>query len=154
MRYLLLAVLFAARIAAQDGHHGDVNMRGDHVMGFSHDKTTHHFELRKTGGEISVSANAEGDKESRDQIRAHLPHIAKMFAAGDFNAPMLIHGVDPPGAAVMTRLKDEIRYTYEETERGGAVKIVSANPEAVEAIHQFLRFQIQDHKTGDSTEVR
>ena len=37
----------------QDG----VVQRGNHVMRFSHDLTTHHFRLLKDGGEIIVLAN-------------------------------------------------------------------------------------------------
>jgi hypothetical protein len=61
--------------------------RGEHVMGFSHEATTHHFRLFKDGGEILVAANDPNDKPSIDQIRSHLGHIAKMFSAGNFNAP-------------------------------------------------------------------
>src|SRR5258708_3708847 len=80
-----------------DSHHDNVNKNGDHVMGFSHKKTTHHFLLYPDGGTILVEANDANDTESRDQIRSHLPHIAKMFTAGDFQAPMLVHGKTPPG---------------------------------------------------------
>jgi len=47
--------------------------------------------LAKDGGAIEVTANDPNDTESRDQIRQHLTHIAMMFSAGSFNAPMLIH---------------------------------------------------------------
>jgi hypothetical protein len=46
-------------------------------------------------------------------------------------------------------MKSSLKYTYSETPRGGRVDIVSTNAEAVKAVHQFLRFQITDHKTGD-----
>lgn len=49
-------------------------------MGFSHEKTTHHFELRYDGGAIDVRANDVHDSRSRDEIRAHFRHIARMFA--------------------------------------------------------------------------
>ena len=54
----------------------------------------------------------------------------------------------------MARLRDQIHYTYEETASGGEVKIGSSNAEAIAAVHEFLRFQIKDHKTGDSLQVR
>lgn len=149
---VLIFLLYAAY--AQDEHHAGVNRRGDHVMGFSHEKATHQFGLRKDGGTIAVSANDPRDTETRDQIRAHLPHIVQMFAAGDFNAPMLIHAQKPPGSTTMARLRDQIHYTYEETASGGEVKIGSSNAEAIAAVHEFLRFQIKDHKTGDSLQVR
>lgn len=136
-----------------DGHAEDVNKRGDKVMGFSHAKTTHHFRLKNDGGAIEVTANDAKDTASRDQIRTHLKHIAQKFAAGDFTAPMLIHSQTPPGVPVMKRLKSEISYRFEELERGGQVRITTNNPEAIAAIHEFLRFQIQDHRTGDFAEV-
>ena len=87
--------------AATDEHHQGVAERGDHVMGFSHDKTAHHFRLYAHGGAIEVEANDAQDTASRDAIRSHFAHIAKMFAAGDFAAPMLIHAQNPPGTAEM-----------------------------------------------------
>ena len=134
-------------------HHAAVDSRGDHVMGFSHEKTTHHFRLYRDGGAIEVTANDPKDTESRDQIQMHLAHIAKMFAAGDFNAPMLVHDKVPPGTPTMQKLKNEINYTYEKTERGARVLLATKNSEALAAIHEFLRFQINDHQTGDSLAV-
>lgn len=158
---LLLSVVFVN--AQQPSHdyqqhqdkkyHDDVNRRGDHAMGFSHAKATHHFRLKSDGGIIEVTANDPQDAASRDQIRQHLKHIAKKFAEGDFAAPMFIHARTPPGVAVMKRLKTEIKYQFEELERGGRVRVSTKNAEAIRAIHEFLRFQIQDHQTGDSLGV-
>ena len=130
-----------------------MNERGDQVMGFDHMKTTHHFRLFADGGAIEVAANSSQDVESRDQIRMHLGHIAKMFAEGNFNAPMLIHDQTPPSVPTMKKLKSDIQYKFEETEQGALVRITTRNPEALHAIHEFLRFQIKEHKTGDSLEV-
>jgi hypothetical protein len=130
-----------------------MDARGDKVMGFDHLKTTHHFRLFPNGGAIEVEANDPKDSVSRDQIIWHLGHITNMFAAGDFNAPMLIHGQTPSGVPTMQRLKDEIKYQFEETERGGHVLMSTSNPEGLAAIHKFLRFQIKEHQTGDTTEV-
>jgi len=68
---------------AQDKRSEGVVKRGDHVMGFSHEATTHHFRLFSDGGEIAVTANDPKDKASIDQIRTHLGHIAQMFASGN-----------------------------------------------------------------------
>jgi hypothetical protein len=144
---LTLLLSFAA--LAQDAHHDSVDKRGDQVMGFSHEKTTHHFRMYQDGGAIEVTANDAKDTASRDQIQMHLGHIAKMFAAGDFNAPMLVHDRTPPGVPALQRLKAEVKYEFQKTERGGTVRITTANPEALKALHEFLRFQIADHKTGD-----
>jgi len=136
-----------------DNHPDGVNRRGDEVMGFSHVKTAHHFLLKPDGGVIQVEADDANDVASRDQIRQHLKHIAKKFSEGDFAAPMLIHAQTPPGAPAMQSLKAEIKYEFEELERGGRVRVSTSNPEAVKAIHEFLRFQIKDHQTGDSGEI-
>ena len=131
-----------------------MNKRGDKHMGFDHLKTTHHFLLANDGGSISVEANDVKDSESRDQIRRHLRHIAMMFGEGNFEVPMLIHEKTPPGSEVMKQLKSEIGYEFIETERGASIKISTTNAQAVKAIHEFLTFQIKEHKTGDPLEVK
>lgn len=153
-RKLMIGLLMAtACILAQDPHHSAVDQRGDHVMGFSHESTTHHFRLFSDGGEIDVTANNPKDTQSRDEIRMHLSHISGMFADGNFQAPMLIHDRVPPGVPVLQRLKKEVVYRFEDVDGGGRVRISTVNKEALSAIHEFLRFQISDHLTGDSAEV-
>jgi hypothetical protein len=138
---------------SHDSHLDGVNRRGDAAMGFSHAKTTHHFLLKTDGGVIRVEASHANDTASRDQIRRHLKHIEKKFSEGDFAAPMFIHSQTPPGVAVMQRLKAEIKYQFEELDRGGLLRISTNEPEAVKAIHEFLRFQINDHQTADSGKI-
>ena len=130
-----------------------MNKRGDRVMGFDHTKTTHHFRLTNDGGVIQVEANDGNDSASRDEIRMHLSHIAVMFAEGNFKAPMLIHEQTPPGVPVMKSEKAKIEYRFEETEGGGRVIIKTSDPKAIKAVHDFLRFQIDEHQTGDPVEV-
>ena|ERR1700682_2343804 len=122
-------------------------------MGFDHLKTTHHFLLANDGGSIQVEANDAQDKQSRDQIRQHLRHIAMMFSDGNFDVPMLVHADTPPGTGVMKKLKAEIGYKYEETERGALIRISTGNAEALQAVHDFLRYQIKEHMTGDPLET-
>jgi len=134
---------------AQDPHRQAVAERGDHVMGFPHDKATHHFRLYPDGGAIEVESNAAQDIATRDEIRSHFAHIVKMFAAGNFSAPMLIHEQNPPGADVMKQLKAKIKYEFGENERGAFIRISTSDADALKAIHEFLRFQIREHMTGD-----
>ena len=139
---------------AKSDHHAQVNARGDKVMGFDHEKTAHHFLLSPAGGSIEVTANRAEDGESRDAIRGHLAHIAKKFSEGDFEAPMLIHDRIPPGVDTMKRKKSEIQWKYEELESGARLVASTKDPESLAAIHDFLRFQIADHKTGDPATVK
>ena len=134
----------------QTSEHSLMMQRGEKTMGFSQTETTHHFFSKKDGGVIQVEANDPKDTRNRDMIRTHLAHIAQAFAAGDFSSPLGVHGKVPDGVPVMERLKGDIRYTFEPTPQGGRVVITTANPEALEAIHQFLRFQVREHRTGDA----
>jgi hypothetical protein len=147
--FLLFVPFLVFAQDAPDAHHSGVVDRGDHVMGFSHDKTTHHFRLLNDGGMIEAVANGPADSASRREIREHLQHIATMFSQGDFNAPMLIHARTPPGVPTMKKLRNQIQYRVEDVPTGARVRVSSSNPKAVAAIHDFLRFQIQDHQTGD-----
>lgn len=130
-----------------------VGQRSDRVMGFSHDKTTHHFHLLKDGGEIVVTADDPKDKKSIEQIQMHMSHLVGMFSNGNFKAPMMIHGSNPPGVATMTRLKSDIRYTVSEIPQGAVMRIETSSTETTDAVHAFLLFQIIDHKTGDSPAI-
>jgi hypothetical protein len=65
---------------------------------------------------------------------------------------MLVHDrKDVPGTKDLARLKDKVTYAYVETRAGGRVDIVTSDKEALAAVHAFLRFQIEDHHTGDRT---
>jgi hypothetical protein len=134
-------------------HLDEVNARGEHAMGFSQTATTHHFLLTRDGGVIQVETNGPNDAATLEQVRAHLKHIAGLFGAGNFRIPMLVHNQVPPGVTTMEQLKEKLAFAYEETGRGGRVHITTADRAALAAVHEFLRFQITDHQTGDSLEV-
>jgi len=139
---------------AHDQHQADIKRRGAEAMGFNQETTTHHFRLTPQGGMIQVTANSAADTAGRDHIRQHLADIAKRFPAGDFSPATHTHGQAPPGSEQMTALASTISYKYEELERGGRVVISSKDPAAVKAIHEFLRFQIKEHQTGDPLTVK
>lgn len=163
----ILLIALTAVISIQSNHkpesqtecpmhaaHIKMNERGEKRMGFSQTATTHHFFLNSTGGAIQVEVKNPGDVGNRNQIRMHLGYIAKAFQSGDFDIPMFVHDAVPPGVPEMKRLQKNIQYSFEETPNGGRVVISSANKQALEAIHRFLRFQIVEHRTGDQLDVR
>jgi hypothetical protein len=156
MSQALIRIVLVASLGYQ-GHptaqHHDLALaqRGREAMGFDQDRTTHHFLLRPDGGVISVEINASDDDANRDAIRTHLRRIASDFAQGRFDAPVATHAEAPPGTAVMRALASSIRYTVGDTPGGAAVRIASENPKAVAAVHDFLRYQIREHRTGDPT---
>jgi hypothetical protein len=140
----------AAQAAAPDAHHEQLLERGAKAMGFDQRRTSHHFRLSGTGGSIEVHVNDSADAESKRQIDSHLRLIARQFAAGDFGIPLATHGEEPAGVSELKRLRGQIRYQFEETPLGGRVVIATGDAQALAAVHAFLRYQIQDHQTGDA----
>jgi hypothetical protein len=143
-----------AQAHPQSGHDQSLEDRGNQGMGFDQQKITHHFLLTKLGGIIEVTANAADDKTSSDEIKMHLHHIAGAFASGDFDIPMFVHDQTPPGVPVLKRLRKKLRYKFENMGSGGRVVISTSNAEARQALWDFLRFQITEHKTGDPLDYR
>ena len=141
-------VSIAAQGSGTSGQHAGM------AMGFDQDKTTHQFSLFTDGGAIDVSVKDRADKKNLDAIRAHLPHIAQMFGDGNFETPMLVHQTKVPGTEAMAAAKTAITFTYKETPAGGRVDITTTDAAALKAVHEFLKFQIADHKTGDSLTIR
>lgn len=126
-----------------------LKQRGALAMGFDQDKTVHHFRLRASGGSIEVTAKDAADVESITQIREHLRGIADSFSQGIFDKPVATHAELPPGADAMAANAARIRYRYEDRADGAAVRIDTSDAAALQAIHDFLRYQIVEHKTGD-----
>lgn len=157
MRTLLLlaglssATLIQSGCAQSDSVKSDsafraLQSRGAVQMGVDQYTSTHHFESLPDGGRIELQRDTA---DSRDiaQIRRHLQEITRTFQQGDFRIPGMVHDMTVPGTAVMAARRDRIRYQFRELPQGGEVRIISSDPEAVAAIHDFLAFQRQDHRT-------
>lgn len=143
----------AAQQKQKQEHAHAVDSRGAEAMGFDQQKTRHTFRLQRDGGAIEVRATEAKDAENIASVRTHLAEISRLFPKGDFAKPQYIHGKVPDGVPVMLELLDDIEWKYEEVERGARVRISTRNARAREAIHAFLRFQIDDHRTGDSGKI-
>ena len=140
------------KVAGSDAHRAQVDHRHDEATGVGHEATVHHFLLAEDGGSIRLEVNDASQVEARDHIREHLQLVARSFAAGDFSLPMLIHDQTPPGVEVMKKRKGKIQYAYSSSDNGGLVRISTHDARALDAVHQFLRFQIRDHGTSDPAE--
>ena len=138
---VLIAGSAVASIASGQTRHPPTSA----AMGFDQAKTTHRFTLKPDGGIIRVEVTDAADAAGRDRVRTHLETIAREFSGGDFEKPFHTHGEVPPGVPTLQRLKASITYTYEEVERGGLVRITTADREALDAVHAFLRYQIKEH---------
>jgi hypothetical protein len=150
---LLFFALADANCPMHAEHMAAVDARGDEAMGFSHHTAAHHFRLFADGGAIDATANDAADAKTVAAIRTHLQDVAKAFSAGDFAKPQFIHAGKPDGVETMQSLRDRISYKYEELPAGGRVRIRTSDAAALDALHRFLRFQIEEHATGDAVSV-
>jgi len=117
-------------------------------MGVDQYTSIHQFDDMPDGGRIELQRQVD-DSLGIEQIRSHLRHIADAFAAGDFRIPAFVHDREAvPGTATMAAKRDVIRYEFRELPRGGEVRITTDDPEALQAVHEFLAFQRADHRAG------
>jgi hypothetical protein len=92
-----------------------VNARGYQSMGFSHEKTTHHFHLLANGGAIEMQSNEPTDAASQGGYPSAFGDDRSKFSQVDFAIPMFIHATVSPGVETMKRLKSKIAYEAENT---------------------------------------
>jgi hypothetical protein len=133
-------------------HGAGVDHRHD-TLGVSHQSSTHSFRLFADGGAIELHAASEKETVAIDGIRTHLQTIVKQFNAADFSTPMFVHDKSPDGIDDMKRLRDRIAYRYEPLADGARIHIITGDPQALAAVHAFLRFQVIEHRTANSGEV-
>lgn len=124
-----------------------VQERGKVAMGVDQYTSSHVFEPLPDGGRIVLRRDAP-DPAGTEVIREHLRGIAAAFASGDFRLPGFVHAREVPGTAVMAARREVIRYRADTLPRGGEVRIVTSDPEAIRAVHEFLAFQRADHRAG------
>lgn len=132
-------------------HQADVEKHSDESMGFSHDKTVHHFFAYPDGGAIEVTVNDNKDSEDLQAVRTHLRQIVTMFENGDFS--MFVGSQAPPGVTEMKDKRKLISYSFDELPDGGRVRIKTGNHDVLNAIHDFVSFQIGDRQTADTGDI-
>jgi hypothetical protein len=119
--------------------------RGRMVMGVDQYTSAHVFEDLPDGGRIVLDGESAADTSAVATIRLHMRDIAAAFRAGDFTKPFQVHAQVVPGTTVMAAHRAAITYDAIDRPRGGEVRIRSADPGAVTAIHEFLTFQRSGH---------
>jgi hypothetical protein len=124
-----------------------LQQRGETAMGVDQYAAAHVFEPLPDGGRIVLQMK-EPHAAEEGKIRAHMRTIAASFSEGDFSLPGFVHDSVVPGTATMSRLRGEISYAARDIERGGELRLTTRNPEAVRAVHEFLKFQTMDHHAG------
>jgi hypothetical protein len=138
----------------QMSQESEMKKRGNLAMGFDQEKVSHHFHLTRTGGSIEVGVNQDADEVTLKQIRNHLKTISQEFRDGIFTSPIATHGEVPPGVSVLRERKARITYSYKETPDGARVIISTTDRTARASLHDFLKYQIREHATGDPVSVQ
>lgn len=138
------------QMASGDQQFAEMAKRGAVAMGFDQFKTTHHFRTLPDGGAIEVTVNDPADTVDLEAIRHHLRLIAGQFAQGDFSAARMTHDEMPDGADTMIKRREKLRYDYQELPNGAMVRIATKDRKALQAVREFLGYQIREHRTGDA----
>lgn len=141
---MLLGLVSCRTAGDADTAYAGVQARGEVAMGVNQYTSSHVFEPLPDGGRIALQRDVD-DSAGTARIRLHMEQIAGQFAAGDFRLPGYVHARAVPGTDVMSARRDVITYAVESLPRGAAVRVRSADPDAVRAVHAFLAFQREDH---------
>lgn len=134
-------------VSTQDSSFAALQARGEIGMGVDQYASTHHFDNLPDGGRIELQVDS-ADTTGVRTIRQHLRSLAEAFGKGNFRTPSYVHDGEVPGTRVMTAQREHIKYQFSELPGGGAIHILTANHEALEAVHSFLAFQRQQHHAG------
>ena len=140
----LILLLIGCQNEHDSSHHDEIAERGEVVMGFDLDRSTHVFEKIEMGGRQQVLSD-DRDAEQIQLIQAHMQEIAEQFTAGNFHGPEMIHGEHMPGLHELMMGHDEIQIEYSSLELGGQIMYTTENLELVGAIHDWFDAQVADH---------
>ena len=124
--------------------------RGQSVMPFDLEQTTHHFTPTETGGVQDVVADQPDDTKQIGLIRTHLQQEATAFSQGDFGDPAQIHGDSMPGLKGLQEGYERIKVRYRERPEGATLTYATDEPALVDALHDWFKAQLRDH--GDHAE--
>jgi hypothetical protein len=143
----------AGCVEGKDDKLADVRERGEMVMGFDLEKTTHTFAGDTDGGVQSVVVKDLKDTENLLKLREHLKEVAEKFSRGDFEDPETIHGENMDGVKELKTLYKEITISYKDIENGGEISYTTKNGEAIMAIHHWFEAQLREHGVDDERDV-
>jgi len=125
----------------------ELQSRGQQAMGVDQYTSTHLFDVLPDGGRIELQRGVD-DPEGVAEIRRHLQEIRDAFSRGDFSTPAFVHAEEVPGTRTLTARGAHVEYVYRDLPRGGEVRLVTQDAEALEAIREFMAYQRSDHRSG------
>jgi hypothetical protein len=120
-------------------------------------RVVHHFYLYPDGGMMTLTVGDPSDAETRKAVRAYVQRVSQLMVLGDLVRLRDQFGEGVPGLeriAEARRRKATITVRSSAPDEGSQIIFTTADPAALQGVHDFLRFQITDLNTGDSHEVR
>lgn len=120
-------------------------------------RVVHHFYLYPDGGMMTLAVTDPVDAETRKAVRAYVQRVSQLMVFGNLERMREQFGQGMPGLdriAEARGRKATITVRSSTPDEGSHIIFSTADPGALQGLHEFLRFQIDDLKTGDSQEVR
>ncbi|HEX8926526.1 MAG TPA: hypothetical protein VF786_12080 [Terriglobales bacterium] len=114
-------------------------------------KIERHYWLLKNGGAIEMVCKAPCDSSTQATIQQYLDALAKSFEKGSFEAEFVTGTTAPVSLANLKKLRDEVTFHAASSDVGYSLRMLTVNPQARDAIYDFMRYEITNRKTGDPT---
>ena len=146
-----VSLLFTGCHTEREGRQQEVAMRGEHVMPFDLDRSTHVFEKSIEGGKQTIVSD-DNDPDQIVLIQHHLAEIAAAFSRGDFSGPAFIHGSEMAGLQMLADHYEQLTIEYASLAKGGMITYTTNNDSVKEALHIWFDAQVTDH--GDHARHR
>ena len=145
---LLTALAFAQTTPAPDSDQ-EISARLSRALGVPVDRITLHFYLVKAGGVTEITAKDPQDAAAVAAIQKYLQNQKELWEKGK-DPVVEVHSKPPESVATLRKMRNEITFYVAKTDTGGVLRMFSINDQARTAIQDFMRFEIAEHKTGDS----
>ncbi|MEU7864350.1 hypothetical protein [Nonomuraea sp. NPDC049141] len=123
----------------------EIAAKGQQVMPFDLERTTHRFTKSATGGLQTVTADDPADAQQVKLIHEHLTKEAANFRQGDFGDPASIHGGDMPGLRDLEQGHSRIDIRYAPTSTGAQITYTTSDASLIKALHAWFDAQVSDH---------
>jgi len=147
--FLLVSALASGGMAQSSASTDDLNSRFSKALGTDASHIIQHYYLVKNGGVIEFAAKDLSDSATISALQKYMEAQKDLFEKGKTDADADVHGKVPDGVPILKKLRNEITFFTVKNDDGGALRMFSTNDQARQAIQDFLKFQINEHKTGD-----
>ncbi len=142
--FLILFVVVGCGGQPHGDRQAEVAERGEMVMPFDLERTTHIFDKTEFGGVQQVLSD-DNDAEQINLIQLHLEEEFEKFKHGDFSDPAKIHGHNMPGLDALRTDYANVELKFRELADGAEITYTATDEELIAAIHIWFDAQLMDH---------